>query len=180
MDPKTLYKEGRLVAQLKGQRQSAFTELYNKHAAALYTLVLQIVRNEEIGKNVMHKVFMTISRSIDNYDPEKERLFTWMLHIARITALDETRSEQYLHQLERAKTSREDLPLLSQLEIDNSGLKKAINKLDDEQKKLFDLYYYKGLTVQQIAESLAMSSGMVQTGIKTALSELGTILCKIS
>jgi len=153
---------------LKQKNSIAFESLYDKYAAPLYTVILQILRTKEEAENVLKKVFTTIRNKVGEYDSEKGSIFIWMLHIARTTALAEIKSRN--HTVPLSSLPEEDPA------IDNFGLKKIINCLVEDQKKIINLYYYKGFTIKQIAESVSISENLVRTTINTALSELTTIL----
>jgi len=180
LDLKISYEEVELITQLKLKDRSAFNTLYDKYAPALYTVILQMNNNKAFANKVILKAFIIFWRSIEDYDPGKGKIFTWMLHITRVTAINETKlplNKQVLTQDQKSGT--DGLPYSTEPAIDNCGLKTIINKLENEQKNLVNLYYYKGLTIDEIAATLSIPEGMVKTKMKTALSELGTLLCKI-
>ena len=60
--------------------------------------------------------------------------------------------------------------------IDDYGLKKMILRLKDEQRLLVDLSYFQGYTHEQIAKALDIPLGTVKTRIRSALSQLRTLL----
>lgn len=122
---------------------------------------------------MIQKIFRIIWLTIDNYDPAKEKLFPWMMQITRCAAIDETKSLYYKTLKQTSLTGEE-----ASHPIENFGFKKAIHQLEDEQKTLIDLLYYKGLTGEQIAETLSMPEGTVKTKIRTALSALRAVLYK--
>jgi RNA polymerase sigma factor (sigma-70 family) len=61
-------------------------------------------------------------------------------------------------------------------EIDDYGLKKMIFKLKDEQRLLIDLSYFQGFTHEQIATALHIPLGTVKTRIRSALTQLRTLM----
>ncbi len=165
------YQEEQLVALLKQRDVHAFDTVYDKYAPALYSVVLQIVRDEETGNNTVHKVFDVIWNNIESYDHTKERLFTWMLGIARRTAINETRSDAY-PQVMKNMTQGGGSHDVTPQQVDNCGLKNLLKHLKDEHKELIDLCYYKDLTHDQIAQTLDIPKGTVKSKITLALSEL--------
>jgi RNA polymerase sigma-70 factor (ECF subfamily) len=60
--------------------------------------------------------------------------------------------------------------------FDDFGLKKQLQKLKDEQRLLVDLSYYQGYTHEQIAKALNIPLGTVKTRLRSALSQLRTLL----
>ncbi len=170
MDLNTTYEEGELIGHLKQKSSAAVDVLYNKYAAALYTVVLQIIRDEEIAQTVFRDVFVEIMDKIDTYDPQQERLFIWMFKIARNAAIDVIRPGNDPNALEQLRN--EAVEKMSNLEIDNYGLKKLTTKLKGEQSILLDLCYYKGYTCAEIAEALNIPVESVNKKLRMAVLEL--------
>ena len=127
----------------------------------------------------MQEVFINIWRKINSYDPAKGRLFTWMLNIARNASIDKIRSRAYqdnqknlsLREEIHANTLRAVKP-----HMDDYGLRKLVNKLKDEQKVLVELSYFQGFTHEEIARALNIPLGTVKTRIRSALSQLRTLI----
>ncbi len=174
MDLNITYENGELIEQLKQKSLAAYNTLFEKYAPALYTVVLQIVRDEEVANNVLENVFLDIMDKIDMYDAQQERIFIWMFKIARKAAIAVIRSKNDLHTLvqQAEKTSEK----IVNLEIDNIGLKKLIMKLKDEQRILVDLCYYKGCTYDEIAEALNIPIETVSKKLRMAVIELRAAL----
>lgn len=177
MNAKSTYEEGELVVLLKQKDDQAFSYLYDNYASALYGIIKQIVTDAEIGNDVLQEVFVSIWRKIDSYDSTKGRLFTWMLNIARNAAIDKTRSKNFQQVLKQQPINDNELshPVIRP-GFDDYGLKKVILKLKDEQRLLIDLSYYQGFTHEQIAKALNIPLGTVKTRLRTALTQLRTML----
>lgn len=170
------YTESELVMMLKDKDNQSFSYLYNNYSGALYTIVLQIVPDQDLANDVLQEVFINIWRKIDSYDQSKGRLFTWMLNIARNASIDFLRSKAY-------QNSKKNQELPDSLETnisgqsilmntDNIGLKKTLQKLKTESRVLIDLAYFKGYTHEEIAEIEDIPLGTVKTRIRTALIQL--------
>ena len=165
---------------LRQQDQKAFSYLYDNYAGALYGIINSIVTDKEIANDVLQEVFVNIWRKIDSYDPEKGRLFTWMLNIARNAAIDKVRSKGYRDSLKNQQLS-ENVDVNSEMVVpasqsDDIGLKKILAKLKPEQKQLIDLSYFQGWTHEEIAGILNIPLGTVKTRIRTTLTLLRTMI----
>ncbi|MBA2561428.1 MAG: sigma-70 family RNA polymerase sigma factor [Chitinophagaceae bacterium] len=177
MDTNTQYEESELVDLLKQKNLQAYHYFYDKYAPALYGFILQIVKDEEIGNDVLQDIFTTIWFKIDSYDPHKEKLFSWMLKIARNAAIDQTRSKHYPQTLkQRPITGKETAYPVGHSAMDNYGLIKPIQKLKEENRMLIDLCFYRGFSQDQIAKTLSIPLGLVKTKIRNALLELRNLL----
>lgn len=165
---------------MKNKDQQAFAHLYDSYSGAIYSIILQIVNDEELANDILQEVFINIWRKIEMYDAEKGRLFTWMLNIARNASIDMLRSRGYRNS--RKNQSIQDNvdtvgPLGSeQMSVDSIGLKKVLEKLKPEQRVLIDLSYFKGYTHEEIAEQEKIPLGTVKTRIRNALIQLREIL----
>ena len=177
MPVNTTYEEQELVALLKAKDNQAFSYLYDNYAGALCGVVKQIVGDMELANDVLQEVFVSIWRKIDTYDASKGRLFTWMLNIARNAAIDKTRSKNYQVglKLQSFDGNEYNHPVVRP-GFDDFGLKKQLQKLKDEQRLLVDLSYYQGYTHEQIAKALNIPLGTVKTRLRSALSQLRTLL----
>lgn len=170
------YNEQELVLSLKAKDQQSFSYLYDNYSGALYSIVLQVVPDKEIASDVLQEVFVNIWRKIESYDATKGRLFTWMLNVARNLAIDMVRSKSYQNSQKNQVMPESDLldkgGNITQLSVDNIGLKKVVNKLKAEHRVLIDLAYFKGYTHEEIAEIEQLPLGTVKTRIRSALIQL--------
>lgn len=170
------YTEHELVTLLKDRDSKAFGYLYDHYADALNTIILQIVNDTELANDILQEVFINIWRRIESYDPFKGRLFTWMLNIARNASIDTLRSKNYQNS-RKNRSIPDNVDSLkygptAELNIDNIGLKKTLEKLREEHRILIELAYFKGYTHEEIAEIEAIPLGTVKTRIRTALIQL--------
>lgn len=176
----TLYNEQELTALLKNKDDQAFARLYDSYSGAIYSIILQIVGDEELANDILQEVFINIWRKIEMYDAEKGRLFTWMLNIARNASIDMLRSRGYRNS-RKNQSIRENVDIagpagMEQMSVDSIGLKKVLEKLKPEQRVLIDLSYFKGYTHEEIARQENIPLGTVKTRIRNALIQLREIL----
>jgi RNA polymerase sigma-70 factor (ECF subfamily) len=175
--PTTYNTEQELVLALKRRDNQAFSTLYDNYAGALYSIVKQIITdNAELAGDVLQEVFINIYRKIDTYDQTKGRLFTWMLNIARNASIDMLRSKSYQNSQKNQglpeNVYKGNASQSIQLNVDNIGLKKVLEKLRPEQRVLIELAYFKGFTHEEIAEMMSIPLGTVKTRIRHALLQL--------
>ncbi|SHM12672.1 RNA polymerase sigma-70 factor, ECF subfamily [Chitinophaga jiangningensis] len=174
------YTEAELVQGLQARNEKIFSYLYDHYSPALYGVALKVIADETTAGDVLQEVFVKIWRSIDKYDATKGRLFTWMLNIARNTAIDSLRSKAY--KLDQKITDVDNLALLNEpqlavyLQVDHLGLSKAVERLQKEQRTIIDLAYYKGCTQEEISKALDIPLGTVKTRMRNAIMQLRGLL----
>jgi RNA polymerase sigma-70 factor, ECF subfamily len=173
------YNEEELVLLLKQQSREAFNYLYKQYAAVLYGVINKVVYDEQTAQDVLQDVFVKIWNNIGQYDSNKGRLYTWMINIARNSAIDKLRSkgeimkgkiqtgEDVVNNLERGMKTE-------QL-TDTIGLRKMVANLKPEYETIVSLAYFKGYTLDEISKTLAMPLGTVKTRMRSAIQQLREI-----
>jgi len=179
LEPKIKYSELELVALLKEQNNDAFNYLYDHYSGALFTIINQIVPDKDTASDVLQEVFVNVWRKMSTYDETKGRLFTWMLNIARNAAIDKVRSKGYRDNQRTqpiAEGENAGMSISSNPVVNDVGLKKVLTTLNEEYRKLIDLSYFQGFTHEEIAKMLGIPLGTVKTRIRTAISQLRTMI----
>jgi RNA polymerase sigma factor (sigma-70 family) len=168
-----------LVERLRARDQKAIALLYKNYSAALYGVILRIVKVEEVAEDVLQESFVKIWSSFDSYDAQKGRLFTWMLNISRNLAIDKIRSKQYrvsskTDPMEDATTG--GMVSSDGIRPDHIGIKEITEKLIPDQKVIIDLMYFGGYTQTEVAETLNIPLGTVKTRARMAIKTLAKLI----
>ena len=173
----SLVPESVLIEKLNRRDQQAFQWLYDQYSPALYGVVLRIVRDDDQAQDVLQDIFVKIWKNLDAYDDSKGRLFTWMLNVARNTAIDALRArkaqpssairtdEDNVHIIDRQRNTQQPNPA-------HIGVQDIVSQLRPERKQLIDLVYFAGYTHEEAAEELNLPLGTVKTRVRAALQEL--------
>lgn len=176
MTEQTTYTENELVTSLKLRENDAFRHLYIHYRGSLFNIINQIVPDVETANDVLQEVFITVWKNIDKYDPEKGRLYTWLLNLTRNTAINKIRSKNYKNFLKNADISNYvnsiEERINFQQNINQIGLRKEVSKLKDEFKVVLELTYFHGCTQEEISKALNIPLGTIKTRIRNALIEL--------
>ncbi len=176
--PNKKYSEEELVNLLKQNDKAAFSYLYDHYSGALFGIILKIInQDEETSEDVLQEVFIKIWKKITTYDPLKGTLFTWMLNIARNTAIDKVRTFKNvsIQSIDINVHSVDKIHQHKSVE-DKIGIKEIVNKLKPEYKTIIDLAYFGGYTQEEIAEELKLPLGTVKTRARAALIELRKVI----
>lgn len=171
---KVKYSEEELVVALKRNERAAFEFLYDHYSGALFNIISKTLRDEEKAADVMQESFLKIWKNIASYNPEKGRLFTWIMNIARNGAIDAVRAEGR----KPAMDDIDDRAVLNERDVSedslttSSEMKAIIDMLRPERKVLIDMAYFQGYTHEEISEELRIPLGTVKSRIRTAIQEL--------
>jgi RNA polymerase sigma factor (sigma-70 family) len=174
------YTEDKLIALLKQKDKQAFSYLYDHYSAALNGVILRYIEDREQAEDILQEVFVKIWNNFDSYEPLKGRLFTWMINIARNLSIDTLRSKSFKNQQKissdenSVNTIKDERAGLSQ--FDTIGLRKQLELLKPEQKRIIDMAYFDGFTQEEISNETGLPLGTVKTRMRTAILELRKIL----
>jgi RNA polymerase sigma-70 factor (ECF subfamily) len=91
---KTMTQE-ELIPLLLKREERAFTIMYDMYSKSLFSVISNLLKETEDAEDVLQEVFVKIWKNIETYNDSKGRLYTWMLNIARNTAIDKLRSKGY-------------------------------------------------------------------------------------
>jgi RNA polymerase sigma-70 factor (ECF subfamily) len=174
------YTENELVQLLKQRTQNSFNYLYDNYSGALYNVILSILQDKELSNDVLQEVFIKIWRQIDQYDPEKGRLFTWLVNISRNASIDTLRSKSYHLQQQNRELTENVYSAAGTINIqtDEIGLRKIVHSLKQDHKVLIELAYFQGYTQDEISKFLNIPLGTVKTRLRSALIQLKAFLKK--
>ncbi|GHA79146.1 RNA polymerase sigma factor [Pontibacter akesuensis] len=172
-EPQNISEE-ELVARLREGDTKAVSQLYDMYNAALYGVVLQIVKVEETAEDVLQEAFVKIWNSFPSYDASKGRLFTWMINVCRNLAIDKIRSKQH-----RVSLKTREIPASPRADMgsdsfkpEHIGLREITEALNPDQKLIIDLMYFEGLTQSEIADEYQIPLGTVKTRARSAIKVL--------
>ncbi|SEI81969.1 RNA polymerase sigma-70 factor, ECF subfamily [Dyadobacter koreensis] len=178
MTRKFTYTEKELISSLKSNNRDAFEYLYDHYAPALYGIIMKIVKDEEKAADVMQDSFLKIWKNIGAYNVDKGTLFTWILNVARNTAIDRLRLDVKLSKAVNWEHVQEaDLtngvifnPIPATIDI-----RAIVQRLLPEKSLLIDLVYFQGYTHEEVSAKLKLPLGTVKSRIRKALNELREI-----
>ena len=142
----------RIFVLLKQGDQQAIGLLYDKYAPALFAIIARITDNEQKAEVILHRVFINAWNLRDAYNSSGLSLFTWLINMARQSAFDAGKPES-------AKNLSGSNPVY---EASENGIKEDL---------AFDLVYYKGLTISEVATLLHLPVSAVTTNIRMAIQE---------
>lgn len=175
------YSEEELVLLLQQRQEIAFDYLYKNYSAALYGTVLSIVKESEVSNDLLQDVFVKIWKQTDTYDRSKGRLFTWMINIARNSAIDYLRSSEFKRRSENQELTESVYNSVSDATPyeDHIGLRSLTNQLKEDYRILIEYAYYKGFTQEEIAKELGVPIGTVKTRLRAALLLLRKLMMQL-
>lgn len=166
-----------MIAQKEGR---AYTHMYNMYSKSLFAVISNMIKDKEEAEDVLQESFVKIWKNIDSYTESKGRFYTWILNVARNTAIDKLRSKGF-------NNSRKNLPsdnFVHLLEdssrmtyrIDAIGLRDFVKKLKPKCIEIINLLFFKGYTQQEASDELGIPLGTVKTQNRNCINDLRNFL----
>lgn len=164
-----------LIRALQAGRETDFALLYDAYADLLYGIIFRIVRDSDEAANLLQECFIKAWRHARQYDATKGRLATWLINIARNTAIDFTRSSYYLryrnNQIPETLVDSDKGPS-SDLSVETLGLRQLVEQLSPPCRQVIEWMYFEGYTQQEIADRFGIPLGTVKSRTRQALRDL--------
>ncbi|GAB3175016.1 RNA polymerase sigma factor [Telluribacter humicola] len=166
------YSEPELIASLQRNERQAFEYLYDHYSGCLYSIICKIIRDENKAEDAMQETFLKIWKNIRSYNSEKGSLFTWMLNIARNTAIDMLRVDNRRgNQLDGLDSTYVQIATY-QPQPYTFDLRDLVGQLRPERKLLLDMVYFQGYTHEEVSQELCLPLGTIKSRIRTAIQDL--------
>lgn len=172
------HKAAELVSRVVEGDRRAFRELYDLYADQVYGLVRYVTGHDQTAEEVAQETFIKLWRKAGSYRAGKGKFSTWLLTIAKRTAIDRLRREDRRPKIAEAVDIEADWrPSLTNPgsggeEARWRSLYFALQDLPDEQRQAVSLAYYQDMSHSQIAEYLGIPLGTVKTRIRLGMQKL--------
>jgi RNA polymerase sigma-70 factor (ECF subfamily) len=161
----------------------AVADLYDRHGATLYALLLKILGDRSDAQEILQETFVTAWRRAGDFDPGRGSEIAWLVSIARNRAIDRLRSRN-LRSVREEEAGRE-IPMagpsvvsigdaergamLGQL---RTRMQSALAELPEAQRSVLELAYFQGLSQSEIAGKLGEPLGTIKTRTQLAMKKL--------
>lgn len=174
-------EERRLILAARKGSQDAFREIVDRHHARLYEVVFRIVRNRADAEEVTQETFLRAYRNLDRFAFDSA-LYTWLYRIAVNAAVDlAKRRKRKAHlSLDHEEASlaaaipahgptpsaggeREEMVAL---------VREGIDALPEPFRSILVMREYGDLSYEQLAETLEVPKGTVESRLFRARMRL--------
>lgn len=158
------------------QRNVYFEELYDRYVDKVYRKCLSFVKNEAQAEDFTHDIFLRVVLKVGSFK-EHAKFSTWLYSITYNYCMDQVR--QVKKQAEVAfdenfdlEDDTEDLELV---EMQTQGLKKALQKIDPDEKAILLMKYQDNFSIKEISETFKISESAVKMRLMRTKEKLKKI-----
>ena len=165
-----------LMQRLANRDASALADLYDRHSALLFSLILRILGQRGEAEEVLQEVFLTAWTRAGTYNPVLGSPAGWLVGIARNRSVDRLRANAV--RTRAIESAGFEPPPVETPERKASigeqqrAVAQALEALPREQRELIEQAYFLGLTQSELAERHKLPLGTVKTRIRTGMLAL--------
>jgi RNA polymerase sigma-70 factor (ECF subfamily) len=157
----------------QGDEQAA-KQFFEQYKNLVYKTALLMLQNHQDVEEVLQEVFISVFQNINEYDPTKAKVSTWIYRITTNRCLNYIRRQErrprltpWNESLDR-RTTRGPEEYLSEKQF----MARALSLLSPGQRAVVVLRYFWNLPSVEVAEILDISPGTVKSRTYRALSKL--------
>ncbi len=159
--------EQKLATDMRSGSRAAFDQLYRRYAPALLGYISKITNDNKSSEEALQKSFIAIWNDRESFDPERERLFTWMLKITKNVTLGFTPMTRYL--LNKKTENILNQTVLESITNEKPTGERGRNVL---QNHLIDLMHFNNYSLEEAAAILQIEEERIRTSLRNAIHKL--------
>ena len=158
------------IIQIKPKKneEQKFTELIEENKLRFYKTAKIILKNDDDVYDAIQEALISIYKNYEKLE-NKKFFSTWATRIIINKCYDLLRKRK--NNIVPIDEFIENNPSMGQndkYEIDENGIKQAMNFLNDDIKLIVVLYYYDNYSVKEISEIVNIPEGTVKSRLSTA------------
>jgi RNA polymerase sigma-70 factor (ECF subfamily) len=161
---------------IETQRNTYFEELYDRYVDKVYRKCLSFVKNEAQAEDFTHDIFLRLVLKLGSFK-EHAKFSTWLYSITYNYCMDQVR--QAKRQAEVALDENFDLADdgydLELAEMQSQGLKKALQKIDPDERAILLMKYQDDFSIKEISETLKITESAVKMRLMRTKEKLKKI-----
>ncbi|MDX2303258.1 MAG: RNA polymerase sigma factor [Microscillaceae bacterium] len=161
-------------------RNFAFNRLVRKYQEKIYWHVRKMVIDHDDANDLTQDIFVKIWKNLDNFQGNSQ-LYTWMYKIATnecLSFLNKKRKRFLIPLVDVNKNLSHKLDHDEYISGDEVQIKlqKALLKLPDKQRLVFNMKYFDEMKYEEISEVLGTSVGALKASYHLAVKKIEVYL----
>ncbi len=167
-----------LFLQLQNGQTNVLAILYDRHAALVYGIALQLLKNTSEAEDLTQDIFLILTKEC-SYDSKRGALRTYLAILTRSRALDRLRARSRNQKRLREQSSDENARVVSENPIEDISqlersheVRQALQQLSSNEQEVLKMAYYQSLSQSEIASRLNIALGTVKSRSRRGLLKL--------
>lgn len=166
-----------LIKKVAEDDRSAFSKLYDQTSAKLFGICLRVTQDRDDAEACLQETYRRVWHGAGAYNPASGGPMTWMITVARETALEKLRQRREedipvddLPELEDGQTDA--LPALAEEALERPRLAQCMLELSPSQSAALRGAYLDGDTYPTLAQRLDLPVTTVRKGLRSSIMKM--------
>lgn len=173
--------DAQLVLVAARGRGEALSEIYQRHAGAVFGLARRVLSDNAEAEDVTQEVFLALWNQPERFDPHRGTLRTFLLTNAHSRAVDLVRARVRRAEREHreaAERTRSLAALDRELEdlVLADHVAQALASIPADERLAIEVAYFDGLTYREVAAVLQTPEGTIKARIRSGLRRMRSLL----
>jgi RNA polymerase sigma-70 factor (ECF subfamily) len=169
--------DAQLIRLAAGLDASALEVLYERHHVGAFSLAARIVGSPDRAQDVVHEAFLNLWHDARRYDPKRGPVRTWLMSMVHDQSIDSVRRRSVDERSQADETTRLPHPAetdAASRPADARGavIVAALQALPEGERRIIELAYFGGWTLDEIAEVLKLPLDIVKRRAREGLLKL--------
>lgn len=166
----------RFISQAALGNQAAFGQLYDLTASKLYGVCLKILKSHDLAEDAMQDAYINIWRSADKYQVNGLSPMTWLITIARNTAIDKLRAHKGQNhspdELETLEDTGKNPEAESLAMSEQAEITRCLEQLESQKAEAVRSAYLQGSSYADLAKHYGVPINTMRTWLRRSLLKL--------
>ncbi len=181
--------ERKLIERVQSGDFAAVEELYGRYSRQAFGLALRILNSNEAAEDAVQDAFLRFWKQPRNFDANRGRFSTWLLSVVHNLCIDQLRRKRNKAVSIDQQEAQEHLNYLADNQVaieeevwqgmQRTVIRKALDRLPVEQRKVIEMAFFNGLTHQEIATATGQPLGTIKSRIRQGLMKLKGLVKEI-
>lgn len=179
-DAAALATHRELVARMAAGDSEALQLLYLDFSAHVHGVVRRILEDPEDAREAVQDTFIKAWRQSRTYRADRGEVVSWIVFIARHSAIDRLRKgarRRLLHEALQREPVEDVLPATDSFDR-RDILARHLGELSAAQRQALELAFFGGYTQAQIASAMQTPVGNVKNHLKRGLQKLRQLVTR--
>ena len=179
------YSDEALCREMLHGNQEAFLVLFDRYWLDVFRLAYSVLRNEAAAEDLIQDLFLEVHTTMLRYDEQRGSFRTLLLRYAYTRAIDHRRqleSRRYYVTVQIEELEPEvflsDVSLSSGLSLEEGTrlIEQGLEYLEVKQRATVTAYFFRGLSVHEIATEMGESYGNTRHHLYRGLERMRKLL----
>jgi RNA polymerase sigma-70 factor (ECF subfamily) len=168
--------QNELIDRAQAGETAAFEQIVDQHAAPLWRCALVLGQDSHWAEDLAQETLLEAWRSLKRFDARQGRFSTWLFGILRHRFLKGRRRKNAVliasEGLEQTPSAVGAPDHAAESSEDAARIRLAVASLPEENRRVVELRFFAGATLEQIASALDCPLGTVKSRLHYGLEKL--------